>query len=260
MPVDAIILAGGRSSRLGGVAKASLLHDGRTLLQLAIEAARLTDGAIVVVGPDAEPTGSDAEPTEPVRFVREHPVFGGPAAAIAAGLHALREEEPSSAPLRSPSAPLRSPSAPLRSPSLSRGVAILACDMPGAAPALAVLLKTAALAADPEAGVDGWIAVDAAGRDQPLLGVYRSDALERRVAELEAEQSSGDLTGVAVRHLLSGLELRRVAVPEGGSADVDTWADAAALGVVASDTPTTPATTDPASTTTSSTPRSPHDR
>jgi molybdopterin-guanine dinucleotide biosynthesis protein A len=238
MPVDAIILAGGRSSRLGGVAKASLLHDGRTLLQLAIEAARLTDGTIVVVGPDAETT-------EPVRFVREHPAFGGPAAAIAAGLHALRE--PGS---------LRSPGAPLRSPSMSRGVAVLACDMPGAAPALAVLLETAALAADPEPGVDGWIAVDAAGRDQPLLGVYRSDALERRVAELEAEQSSGDLTGVAVRHLLSGLELRRVVVPEGGSADVDTWADAAALGVVASDTPTT----DPASTTTSSTPRSPHDR
>lgn len=222
MPVDAIILAGGRSSRLGGVAKASLLHDGRTLLQLAIEAARLTDGAIVVVGPDAETT-------EPVRFVREHPAFGGPAAAIAAGLRALREEEPSSA--------------PLRSPGRSRGVAVLACDMPGAAPALAVLLETAALAADPEPGVDGWIVVDAGGRDQPLLGVYRSDALERRVAELEAAQPSGDLTGVAVRHLLSGLELRRVAVPEGGSADVDTWADAAALGVVASDTPSTDSTT-----------------
>jgi molybdopterin-guanine dinucleotide biosynthesis protein A len=235
MSVDAIILAGGRSSRLGGVAKASLLHDGRTLLQLAIEAARLTDGAIVVVGPDAEAT-------EPVRFVREHPAFGGPAAAIAAGLHALREEEPSSA--------------PLRSPRRSRGVAVLACDMPGAAPALAVLLETAALATDSEPRVDGWIAVDAGGRDQPLLGVYRSDALERRVAELQAAQPSGDLTGVAVRQLLSGLELRRVAVPEGGSADVDTWADAAALGVVASDTPTT----DPASTTTSSTPRSSHDR
>ncbi len=242
MPVDAIILAGGRSSRLGGVAKASLLHDGRTLLQLAIEAARLTDGAIVVVGPDAETTGPDAETTEPVRFVREHPAFGGPAAAIAAGLRALREEEPLIA--------------PLRSPGRSTGVAVLACDMPGAAPALAVLLDTAALAADPEPGVDGWIAVDAGGRDQPLLGVYRSDALERRVAELQAAQPSGDLTGVAVRHLLSGLELRRVAVPEGGSADVDTWADAAALGVVASDTPTT----DPAITITSSTPRSSHDR
>ncbi|MBF4567616.1 NTP transferase domain-containing protein [Plantibacter sp. VKM Ac-2880] len=239
MPVDAIILAGGRSSRLGGVAKASLLHDGRTLLQLAIEAARLTDGAIVVVGPDVETTG-------PVRFVREHPAFGGPAAAIAAGLDVLRE--------------------PGSLPSLgrSRGVAILACDMPGAAPALAVLLETAALATDPEPGVDGWIAVDAGGRDQPLLGVYRSDALERRVAELEAAQPSGDLTGVAVRHLLSGLELRRVAVPEGGSADVDTWADAAELGVVASDAPFPTPATGPAptstTTTTSSTPRSSHDR
>ncbi|KQM16434.1 hypothetical protein ASF83_11465 [Plantibacter sp. Leaf171] len=252
MPVDAIILAGGRSSRLGGVAKASLLHDGRTLLQLAIEAARLTGGAIVVVGPDAETAEPAAETTEPVRFVREHPAFGGPAAAIAAGLHALREPQPTRN--------LRSPSAPLRSPSLSRGVAVLACDMPGAAPALAVILKTAALATAQEPDVDGWIAVDAGGRDQPLLGVYRSDALERRVAELQAAQPSGDLTGVAVRHLLSGLDLRRVAVPEGGSADVDTWADAAELGVVASDTPTTPAPTDPASTTTSSTPRSPHDR
>ncbi|WP_285035622.1 NTP transferase domain-containing protein [Plantibacter sp. ME-Dv--P-095] len=245
MPVDAIILAGGRSSRLGGVAKASLLHDGRTLLQLAIEAARLTDGTIVVVGPDAETAEPVAETTEPVRFVREHPAFGGPAAAIAAGLHALHEPQPTRN---------------LRSPSLSRGVAVLACDMPGAAPALAVILETAALATAQEPDVDGWIAVDAGGRDQPLLGVYRSDALERRVAELQAAQPSGDLTGVAVRHLLSGLDLRRVAVPEGGSADVDTWADAAELGVVASDTPTTPAPTDPASTTTSSPPRSPHDR
>ena len=252
MPVDAIILAGGRSSRLGGVAKASLLHDGRTLLQLAIEAARLTDGTIVVVGPDVETAEPAAETTEPVRFVREHPAFGGPAAAIAAGLHALREPQATRN--------LRSPSAPLRSPSLSRGVAVLACDMPGAAPALAVILETAALATAQEPDVDGWIAVDAGGRDQPLLGVYRSDALERRVAELQAAQPSGDLTGVAVRHLLSGLDLRRVAVPEGGSADVDTWTDAAELGVVASDTPTTPAPTDPASTTTSSTPRSPHDR
>ncbi|MBD8537305.1 molybdenum cofactor guanylyltransferase, partial [Plantibacter sp. CFBP 13570] len=68
MSVDAIILAGGRSSRLGGVAKASLLRDGRTLLQLAIDAARAAGGRVVVVGPEVGTTA-------PVRFVRERPVF-----------------------------------------------------------------------------------------------------------------------------------------------------------------------------------------
>ncbi|WP_314137988.1 NTP transferase domain-containing protein [uncultured Plantibacter sp.] len=201
MSVDAIILAGGRSSRLGGVAKASLLRDGRTLLQLAIDAARAAGGRVVVVGPELETTA-------PVRFVRERPAFGGPAAAIAAGLDALRDGVATEGPAQ---------------------VAVLACDMPDAARALAVVLEAAAATAGTDA--DGWVAVDDSGREQSLLAVYHREALERRVAALRTSQPGGDLAGVSVRQLLAGLVLRQVSVPDGGSADVDTWADAADLGV-----------------------------
>ncbi|WP_285026998.1 NTP transferase domain-containing protein [Plantibacter sp. ME-Dv--P-122b] len=205
MSVDAIILAGGRSSRLGGVAKASLLRDGRTLLQLAIDAARMAGGRIVVVGPALETTA-------PVRFVREHPAFGGPAAAVAAGLEAPHDD--------------------VAAEGLAQ-VAVLACDMPDAAPALAAVLDAATVDADTaDADIDGWVAVDDSGREQPLLAVYRRESLERRVAALRATQPSGDLAGVSVRQLLAGLVLRQVPIPDGGSADVDTWADATELGVV----------------------------
>ena len=216
MSVDAIILAGGRSSRLGGVAKASLLRDGRTLLQLAIDAARAADGRIVVVGPEVETA-------TPVRFVREHPAFGGPASAIAAGLDALRDD--------------------VAAEGLAQ-VAVLACDMPGAAPALAAVLEAATAATGTD--TDGWVAVDDDGREQQLLAVYRHEALRRRVVAVAAERPSGDLDGVSVRHLLTGLRLVRVQVTAGGSADVDTWADATELGVVAAvESPTPTASTTP---------------
>ncbi|CAH0181101.1 molybdenum cofactor guanylyltransferase [Plantibacter cousiniae (nom. nud.)] len=214
MSVDAIILAGGRSSRLGGVAKASLLRDGRTLLQLAIDAARAAGGRVVVVGPEVGTT-------DPVRFVRERPVFSGPAAAIAAGLDALRDDVEAEGPTQ---------------------VAVLACDMPDAAPALAAVLDAATAGTD----TDGWVAVDDSGREQSLLAVYRREALERRVAALRASQPSGDLAGASVRQLLAGLVLRQVPIPDGGSADVDTWADATELGVVtAVESPAPTASTTP---------------
>ena len=39
MEFDAIILAGGRSSRLGGVPKSGLIYDGATLLERSLQAA-----------------------------------------------------------------------------------------------------------------------------------------------------------------------------------------------------------------------------
>lgn len=224
MPADVIVLAGGRSSRLDGVAKASLLLDDRTLLQHAIEAARAAGGRIVVVGPEV--SGAETSSAD-VRFTREQPVFGGPGAAIAAGLRALHEAP------EAPAVPERvSPRAAL--------VAVLACDMPFAAPALAAVLAAAGAAraegvdvhsADSADGPDGWVAVDASGRAQHLLAVYRVASLERRIAALAAERPDNDLDGIAVRHLVADLMLHTVIVPAGGSDDVDTWNDAARLGV-----------------------------
>lgn len=75
-PWDAIVLAGGRATRLGGADKAGLVVDGRTLLERALEAVAGAE-RVVVVG----------EVEAPVAIVvQEHPRFAGPAAAIGAGL------------------------------------------------------------------------------------------------------------------------------------------------------------------------------
>ncbi|WP_043436145.1 NTP transferase domain-containing protein, partial [Arthrobacter sp. I3] len=78
MEFDAIILAGGRSSRLGGVPKSGLIYDGATLLERSLRAAGAARRT-VVVGPD--PGGLPGG----VLTCREEPPFAGPAAAIAAG-------------------------------------------------------------------------------------------------------------------------------------------------------------------------------
>ena len=53
---DAVILAGGRATRLGGTAKPLVEVAGRTLLQSALDAASGAD-RIVVVGPVPVPPG-----------------------------------------------------------------------------------------------------------------------------------------------------------------------------------------------------------
>jgi len=111
MEFDALVLAGGRSSRLGGTDKALLEIDGRSLLDITLAAvtdARLT----VVVG--------EVTATPGILVTREFPAFGGPAAGIAAGLAAL-----SSAPIPGP----------------SPHTLVLACDMPRVTEVVAALLS-----------------------------------------------------------------------------------------------------------------------
>lgn len=72
---DAIVLAGGRATRLDGVDKPQLTVGGRTLLDRVLDAVP-DAGTVVVVGP-----------TQPVSrhvvFCREDPPGGGPVAALA---------------------------------------------------------------------------------------------------------------------------------------------------------------------------------
>lgn len=210
---DAVILAGGRSSRLGGVPKQSLTYDGDSLLRRSAAAARGARAA-VVVGPD---TGEVPAGEIPAGFLRcrEEPPFSGPAAAIAAGLAALSAAGGSR-------------------PGLTL---VLACDMPNVGQAVAALkaeLRAGGPAAGGPAGLapDGVVAVSEDGRRQPLVGFYSTAALQRSVAELE---STGRLINGSVRALLASLDVQLVAVPAGSTADVDTWDDAAALGVAGPD-------------------------
>ncbi|WP_028266174.1 molybdenum cofactor guanylyltransferase [Arthrobacter sp. MA-N2] len=206
MDFDAVILAGGKSSRLGGVPKAELKFGGVTLLQRALEAAHGA-GTVVVVGPDSG-TLPDGTLT-----AREDPPFAGPAAAIEAGLAALEQDGVTRA------GHGRLPSGPH-----ARWVLVMACDMPFAGTAVPVVLSE--LAEHPDA--EGAISVSADGRRQPLLGVYRFSALQREVL---AAAERGGLANAAVFRLLARLDLLAVPVPAGSTDDVDTWGDAAALGV-----------------------------
>ncbi|WP_066286885.1 molybdenum cofactor guanylyltransferase [Arthrobacter sp. B6] len=188
---DAVILAGGRSSRLGGVPKQALIYDGASLLQRSLEAVA---GArsVVVVGPDPGPLPAG------VITCREDPPFSGPASAIGAGLAALGP-------------------AGLRPPF----TLLLACDMPRVGPAIDALRRALGQG-------DGVMAVSADGHRQPLAGFYSTPALQRSVQNLI---SRGALMNGSVSALLARLDVQLVTVPAGSTDDVDTWDDAAALGV-----------------------------
>ncbi|SDI05578.1 Molybdopterin-guanine dinucleotide biosynthesis protein A [Arthrobacter subterraneus] len=148
---DAVVLSGGRSSRLGGVAKSSLQVDGRSLLArtcASLGAAR----RLVVVGastPDV-PAGHEV--------IREDPPFGGPAAAVSAAVAHLRADP-------------------------APWVLLLACDMPDISRALPALVAGAG------AGGRSVLAHDG-GRDQPLAALYRWADLVAAVDQKEVRNLS----------------------------------------------------------------------
>ena len=185
--LDAVILAGGRASRLDGASKPDLVVAGRRLLETAIEAARSVGCRdIVVVGPPSLQASG-------CLVVREDPPFGGPVAGLTAGLAALPEE-------------------------LDRygaDVLVLACDMPDAGAAAQRL--TAGRAANPRS--DGVCLVDDTGREQWLAAIYSHHALRRAMGALGSEVS-----GASMRRLAASVDLVTVA---GGDTthDIDTWDD-----------------------------------
>ncbi|SDB84202.1 Molybdopterin-guanine dinucleotide biosynthesis protein A [Sanguibacter gelidistatuariae] len=188
--LDALVLAGGRSARLGGTDKAGVVVGRRTLLDHALAAATQVGARrTVVVGP---PGLVEA----PLLCVQEAPAFGGPAAGLAAGLRVLDAD----------------------------WVLVLACDLPRAPDVGAILLAALhSLLATPGAELtDGLCLVDGGGRTQWLAGVYRRTSLDRAVAEMNGPDG---LSGASVARLLGTLDLLAVADPGGVAADVDTWHD-----------------------------------
>lgn len=210
---DAVVLAGGRSSRLGGSPKALLQLDGATLLRHTLEAVR---GArrIAVVGPDdlleeVEAFRRSVAPGPPrLLLTREDPPFSGPAAGIAAGMTALAAHHDDGA----------SGSAPI--------TMLFACDMPLLAGLPELLLEGAARA--PEAQL--WIPVDADGKRQQLACCAGSAAL---AAAVQQSGGAAGLAGQPVRRLLAGLPAVELRLERTGShtSDVDTWQDAGRFGI-----------------------------
>lgn len=198
LPFDAVLLAGGRASRLGGADKTAFTAGGRTLLDLALEAAQDARATAVV--------GLRPGTASPPRAIltRESPPWSGPVAALGAGLRALE-------------------------PSPSSHTLVLACDLPRAPGAVRALLRGARL--DHRASeAFGCVALDEGGRRQPILALYRTAPLAARLAELGAGDGSG-LVGLSFRRLLDGADLVEVPMAPGLAADVDTADDAQRLGV-----------------------------
>jgi molybdopterin-guanine dinucleotide biosynthesis protein A len=102
---DAIVLAGGRASRLGGAQKPLLEVGGTALLTRTIAAARSAGAERIIVA------GERMLDDPLVEWVREDPPFGGPVAAIITALPRVEAE----------------------------WALILACDLPGVDQALALL-------------------------------------------------------------------------------------------------------------------------
>lgn len=105
MSVDAILLAGGRASRVDGATKPLFEVHGTTLLDAATGAVRSRGAQRIVVAAPALADDIDVE------WVREDPPFGGPVAAIVAALPRVRADE----------------------------VFVLACDLPTARAAVGLL-------------------------------------------------------------------------------------------------------------------------
>jgi molybdopterin-guanine dinucleotide biosynthesis protein A len=86
MPASAVVLAGGRSSRMG-TPKALLLFDGQPLIvHVVATLTRLFDDLVVVASP-----GQDL-PALPVTLVRDEVAYQGPVGGLCYGLRAATEE------------------------------------------------------------------------------------------------------------------------------------------------------------------------
>lgn len=235
----AVILAGGRGSRLGGVRKADLVVGGRRLLDVVLDACAGC-APVVVVGE------ADLVVPPGVLRTREDPPFSGPASGLAAGLAAARTAAEGSG-------------------TMPGWVLCLGCDQPGA-PGVVPALIEAAVTAPPEVDaisarastvpaepidLSPHVTAPAAvipapfelremmceeGTEPPevssggggggaqiewMLSIIRRDALARVVAD---HGPTGPVD-CSMRRLLGPLRWACTPVAAGTTGDIDTWDD-----------------------------------
>jgi molybdenum cofactor guanylyltransferase len=180
-PYDAVVLAGGRARRLGGIDKPGLDVAGRPLAARVVAAVGGA-GRVVLAGPERPAVVTDVT-------VREEPPGSGPVAALAAALPHVTAEV----------------------------VALLAGDLPFLDPATVDALRGALQDARtdarqgaepaPRSRADAALAVDADGRAQLLLAVWDARALRRRLDDTAPH------AGAPVRRLYDGAATVEVPLP-----------------------------------------------
>lgn len=225
--VTGIVLAGGRSTRMG-TAKADLAWRGSTLLATVLAAlGPMTDHLVVVRAP-----GQPLPPLPAGTVVAEDAHGGrGPLEGLLAGLRAA--------------------------PAGCDRAVVMAVDLPFATPALAARLLAALDAGDADAAVPV-----AGGRAQPLVAAYRLRVVDTVAALLDAgERRATALPGACAvtwldeDALLSDPVLRAADPDLDGLRDVDTPADlVAAQSRSDTGTGSPAATPDPSSGSQASTP------
>lgn len=187
--VDAVILAGGASSRMNGVAKPLLTIGASTLLDIALDATDFCRRIVVVGPPDLAGIVERRLRNERIDLTREDPPRTGPVHALAAGLHLLRG--------------LAEPEAD--------AVIVLAADLPEITMADLLVLSDAVV----DRSVDVVLA-EHNGRAQPLVAAWRPIPLAVAVDAI------GDTRDRAIRRLLTP-GFPRIELPH--AADCDTPED-----------------------------------
>lgn len=169
----AIVLAGGTSSRMGGVDKTRLPVAGTSSLERVLRAAPADH--LIVVGPEQQDT-ADLHARYSARFVREDPPGSGPLAALARGVDEAKQLLAGG------------------DPAFTR-ILLLGGDMP--------LLRTETLAALREHATDRVAALEADGRTQFLCAAW---PLGRLRAALDAvAHPEGGWQDLSLRRLYANL-------------------------------------------------------
>lgn len=189
LPFDAIVLAGGRSTRLGRNKLNESLGN-RTILERVVMSLELAD-TVVVVGTEQTADLSQlmittGRSTEKLIITSEDPPGSGPAMGIAAGIAALGQSEP------------------------YKHTVILGGDMPfvsTAIPSLLTALSTHRVA----------VLVDNDNQMQYLASAWNHESLIRAASNVRQ--------GDSVRSLFSGIEIAQVLDRHQASIDIDTEAD-----------------------------------
>lgn len=187
--VRAVVLTGGRSSRMGGRHKPGILLDGRSVIDRIVSAlwSAAPSAEVVIAGSDL---GLSPSLRQKVTVVREDPPFSGPLAGVASALEAI--------------------------PPSDEVVILLSGDTPFlSATTLHDLLSAAA------AGAPVVSCLDSTGHLQYLCSGWQQDVLRTQLERIE------DPAGVPLRALFEGLSPELIDCDPDELRDIDTPDDLA---------------------------------